>query len=248
LSNLNESDYRSYRDNFLDKRHEDTCNWLLADERYNFWLRSADSNLLWVHGGPGCRKSVLSSYLTLKLAGTYPETAKEDARLVAYFFCDDKDENLKTAMAILRNLVIQILRQAPKYFGIVLPEYNIRRDKTGAVSWMFDQLCRIFSTIIVDVDGGQIVCLVDALDECEETSREQFLHRLRKALRQASNKGFKVLITSRSYIPVTEGFICATEVALEARNLDKDIQHFVKNEASLLAKKKGFPTSMEREI
>ncbi|KAF8540748.1 hypothetical protein BDD12DRAFT_804253 [Trichophaea hybrida] len=67
LKSLKAFDYESYRDAVLLKRHENTCTWLLADERYRNWVEKDDQPVLWIHGGPGFGKSVLFSVLTKDL-------------------------------------------------------------------------------------------------------------------------------------------------------------------------------------
>jgi dephospho-CoA kinase len=74
-------------------------------------LSNREDNLFWVIGGPGFGKSVLSSALSKWFLHAHPSLQRDI--LVAYFFCDDKNEQLKTSEAILRNLLQQILHQRP---------------------------------------------------------------------------------------------------------------------------------------
>ncbi|KAF8542992.1 hypothetical protein BDD12DRAFT_305267 [Trichophaea hybrida] len=113
LQSLKASDCESYRDNLILKRHENTCTWILEDKRYRNWTAN-DNPILWVHGVPGSGKSVLSSVLS-KYLECYCDTEIGFQRnySVAYFFCDDKDERLNTAHAILANLLAQLLKQDP---------------------------------------------------------------------------------------------------------------------------------------
>jgi len=100
LKSLKPSDYESYRDGLWLRRHENTCTWVLDDWRYRTWAEKDGHAILWISGDPGCGKSVLLSFLT-------KEIIRGKRLHMAYFFCDDKHERLRTAHAILVNLLMQ---------------------------------------------------------------------------------------------------------------------------------------------
>jgi len=142
LQSLNTSDSESCRENLLFKRNDDTCTWLLEDLRYIEWVGNESKTTLWIHGGPGCGKSVLSAFLSEELC----RSSSLKCYLVIYFFCDDKDERLRSGQKVLTNLLAQILKQCPKaliHFSAE-SEYNIFREKT---SWTFGMLWRVFDRI-----------------------------------------------------------------------------------------------------
>ncbi|KAF8252056.1 hypothetical protein K440DRAFT_504999, partial [Wilcoxina mikolae CBS 423.85] len=103
---LKPSDYESFRDELLLRRHEGTCKWILEDPRYRTWARTdvdgQSQSILWISGDPGCGKSVLSSFLTKEIIRGKVASGH---RSMAYFFCDDKDERLRTAHAVLANIL-----------------------------------------------------------------------------------------------------------------------------------------------
>ncbi|KAF8542317.1 hypothetical protein BDD12DRAFT_941039 [Trichophaea hybrida] len=66
---LQPSDYKSYRDDLLFKRQEHTCTWILDDQRYRTWNEEVGQAILWISGGPGFGKIVLSSFLTQEITG-----------------------------------------------------------------------------------------------------------------------------------------------------------------------------------
>ena len=80
---------------------------------------------------------------------------------MAYFFCDDKDERLRTAHAILVNLLAQLLIHVPDCIVHFLaePDYAMNKKKT---SWSFGMLWRVFERIINDDHRGEIYILIDA--------------------------------------------------------------------------------------
>ncbi|KAF2738865.1 hypothetical protein EJ04DRAFT_28172 [Polyplosphaeria fusca] len=42
------------------KKHEETCEWLIKESKYQEWFNGSTSSLLWCHGKPGIGKSVLA--------------------------------------------------------------------------------------------------------------------------------------------------------------------------------------------
>jgi Cdc6-like AAA superfamily ATPase len=154
---LKPSDYESYREELWLRRHENTCTWVLDDRRYKAWAEKDSPNILWISGGPGCGKSVLSSFLTKNVT-----RGKSNQLFMVYFFCDDKDERVRTAHAILANLLAQLLIQVPDIMEHFLAESEFLTKK-AKVSWSFSMLWRVFERIINDPHRGQVYILIDAL-------------------------------------------------------------------------------------
>jgi DNA replication protein DnaC len=159
LESLKASDCESYRDNLLHKRQEHTCTWFLEDERYQSWIEEDCQSILLVSGGPGCGKSVLASVISKELSNN---ANIQNDYVLAYFFCDDKDERLRTAHAVLVNLLAQLLKQEPDiliHFVAEL-EYDLKRRKTA---WTFAMLWRVFDRIVKDTNIKPPCLIVDAL-------------------------------------------------------------------------------------
>jgi len=157
LKSLKPSDYESYRDDLLLRKHKNTCTWLLDDKNYRDWSEAQGQAILWISGDPGCGKSILLSFLTTEIIRD-----KGHQLYLAYFFCDEKDERLRTAHAILINLLTQLLTQVPDvivHFSAEI-EFNAREEKT---SWSFGMLWRVFKRIINDASIGNVYILIDAL-------------------------------------------------------------------------------------
>lgn len=151
------SDYESYRDELARIRHENTCTWVLDDPRYRTWDEKNGTAILWISGGPGCGKSVLSSFLSKQ-----PDSSQSYHIYKAYFFCDDKDERLRTAQAILVDLLAQLLDQIPGVITHFLAEPRHATDAENT-SWSFGMLWRVFERIIKDSRGNRVFILIDAL-------------------------------------------------------------------------------------
>jgi hypothetical protein len=104
----------------------------------------------------------LSSVLTKELCCDERIFGGTQNYSVAYFFCDEKDERLRTESAVLLNLLSQLLKQDPRVLVHFLAEseYAVHKERT---SWNFGMLWRVFDRIVRD-DGARPMCvIIDAL-------------------------------------------------------------------------------------
>lgn len=81
---------------------------------------------------------------------------------MAYFFCDDKDERLRTANAVLASWLAQLLTLVPSSI-VHFPELEDSKQSEKNISWNFESLWRVFQRIVIDANTGNICLLVDAL-------------------------------------------------------------------------------------
>ena len=80
------------RQSLIDKkglRVAGTCEWIERNETFKAWLCDAPG-LLWIFGGPGKGKTMLSIYLTQQFE-------KLHSREVIYFFCSSEQPKRSTA-------------------------------------------------------------------------------------------------------------------------------------------------------
>jgi len=103
-----------------------------------------------------------------------------------------------------------------------------------------DRLWKIFAAIATDpiVRGRYII--LDALDECEETSRNSFLDRLKRWYKKvaATSKAFlKVLTTSRPNTNITATL--KIDLNSEEQKTKGDIKCFVSDEVNNLGYSEG---------
>ena len=156
------SNYRESKDR-NEQRVPETCKWVLENSKFMDWQKGIFS-LLWVSADPGCGKSVLSRAL---IDDRLVSVAQEQPSLCYFFFKDD-DESRKTRANALCAILHQFFVQKPALLKHEMPFYN---NNGGKLRTMFRDLWDILILCALDSEAGEIVCILDALDECGEEAR-----------------------------------------------------------------------------
>jgi ankyrin repeat protein len=163
----------------------------------------------------------------------------------AYYFCDNKDAKRKTATAIIRGLLVQLLQQHPGLFKHIQPKY----DRMGEDLFVdFDALWLILKDLIIkDFGGMELYLLIDALDECEKTSRQAFLENL--ANLSDKNLNVKVLITCRPEPEIEDTFRGKKgSLYIHLDHINTDLSRFIEVRVKELVDRKGWKAKEERTI
>ena len=223
------SDYLGHK-NYNEKRVKRTCEWFLQDEKFHRW-RESRFGLLWVSAGPGCVKSVLSRCLIDEglLLG------HNDTSTVCHFFFKDDDIERTRPENALSSILHQLYSTNPASDLIqhALPAFKANGKLLFS---MFHKLWDLLIETSHDPAAEGIVCLLDALDECEANARKQLLDELVDLYSDARNAGvrLKFIVTSRPY----------NEIGVELHRLSAHVNfvHFagddesetIKNEVNLV--------------
>ncbi|KAL7946838.1 ankyrin repeat-containing domain protein [Trichoderma barbatum] len=139
--------------------------------------------MLWVSANPRCGKSVLARHLVDSIVQT------TESRTVCYFFFKDGFPDQKSVSSALCCILRQIFIQKPS----ILSEAILKRFNSGGETFneSFSELWQTLMQVAEDKDAGEIVCLLEAIDECEDQSG------------QGGSQLLKALCTRRSALGVT---------------------------------------------
>jgi hypothetical protein len=198
------SDYEGYK-NFNDTRVPGTCEWFFDDDRFRRWRDSGVSSLLWVSAGPGCGKSVLSrSLIDEGRLSTNVTTST-----VCHFFFKDGEEGRMESTNALCAILHRLFTQDPtgSLIRYALPSYQNYGRK---LTLNFSELWQILENCARSLDTREIVCILDALDECNAAGRLQLTKQLKefyfKQDQSSRRLKLKFLITSRPYDDLEASF------------------------------------------
>jgi hypothetical protein len=160
-------DCQHYRKGLLKKRSGNTCSWIFEDHSYKQWIEDDDFPVLWISGGPGFGKSVLSSVISERLESDR-SIIPENNYSVAYFFYDNKDDRLTSAHAMLANVLGQLLKQDSELMKDFTEEsdYCNHREKTN---WSPGMLERVFGRITQNDKMRKLFLVIDALGIISQT-------------------------------------------------------------------------------
>lgn len=248
LQCLRKSDYEDYKESIA-SRAEGTCTWFLQHEKYLSWLKEENSAFLWLSADPGCGKTVLSSFLVDELKSdrsqaTFPAT-------ICYFFCDDKIESQKDGAAVLCGLTHQLLCANPSLIHHATQHFKIKGSRfANEIRTLWD----ILDAASADSEAGNIVCIIDAIDECEEFSRslliKWFMEYFTKSPGQRRNF-MKAIMTSRGYQSIEIAFLkgimvgerhqsieSASHFASQVRLMAEDLTESINSDVGLVVKKR----------
>ena len=197
------------------------------------------TNLLWISGGPGTGKTMLSIFLTEELERI--TQSMEDAELL-FYFCSHQHEKRNTAVAVLRGLLHQIIAKCPKLVKHALPYFETP-EKARLTLSSLEALYIIFRRLVQDVNLGTIFCVLDGLDECNEDTSRVLVPKIADMFSpqksQPTITGFKLVIVSRD-IPGLQG--CA-QVKLNPDNnqrVTNDLERFISVRVQELSRIEGF--------
>lgn len=183
---------------------EGTCEWILENPQYQAWAQETQASLLWISGHPSCGKTILSSYVTEYLASK--RISSKNNAIVCYYFCIEDQRG--DAKEILGSIIFQILVKRGDLIRHV--ETALKDDRDGSDLFQsFDSLWRLFTAIIDDHQLGPVIIIIDALDECNETSRNLLMGNFSKLLdrlRSSTLRSLKFLVTSRPDLMITKYF------------------------------------------
>lgn len=189
------------RKNRNPQRVEGTCEWFASNPLFRGWHQRKGSALLWVSADPGCGKSVLARYLVDELL----QSAKSHPKTICYFFFKDDFEDQKSPESAICCILRQLFMQKPNLLSNDI--FDKFEEDGEAVFTSFASLWNIFTGIASHNKAGEIICIVDALDECRGTGISELVKALDRLYNATSNKtNLKFLVTSRPYLHIQRNF------------------------------------------
>ncbi|KAH8742908.1 hypothetical protein F5882DRAFT_313535, partial [Hyaloscypha sp. PMI_1271] len=228
-----------------------TCTWIETNDLYISWLNS-HSQLLWLSGGPGKGKTMLSIFLAEKL-----ERTAKDSRdtLFLQYFCDNKDEKRNTSVAVVKGLIFQLLQLRPILFDYILPGFKIQKQSLFTGS-SFETLWRIFETMLRDPILGTIYCIIDGLDECDEASLVVLLNKFKALFSSESSESLthhlNLVIVSRDYpdfIPEILSTFSRIQLDVHAdKEVNNDIHRFIEAKMNELSIYRQYPEPLRVRV
>jgi hypothetical protein len=207
------------------QRQAETGLWLLDSAKFKEW-KAAPASRLWLHGIPGCGKTILSSTIIeylLQHCDNGPSMA------TAYFYFDFRDTQKQDPELMLCSLLCQLLQgcvtTVERVDALLLSCGNGRRKPSQNA--LLDTIAQVIQRF------DQVHIVLDALDECAE--RTELLDVL-ETLAGWQQENLHILMTSRKERDIEsslEEYLGETDViCLQSDVVDGDIQRYVQERLS----------------
>ncbi|KAL6818968.1 ankyrin repeat-containing domain protein [Trichoderma camerunense] len=233
-----------------------TCQWFLEHPTFIQWRDSTRSSLLWVSADPGCGKSVLAKSLVDS------ELAASDSRTTCYFFFKNDDPDQRSVVNGLCAILHQLLSHRKPLLKHAMPAF----DENGPqLSQLFDKLWGVLTTAVADPQAGEVICIMDGLDECEREGLDKFVQTLTSFFQNVpsdeSVQGrLKLLITCRPYYDIERLFrqLVTAQPTIrlsgeaESASINREIDLVIKIKSKEIVADLGLPESagfiLEKEL
>ncbi|KAF3314821.1 hypothetical protein TWF173_004350 [Orbilia oligospora] len=182
-----------------------TCEWFTNHQIFQDWKSSPSSKMLWVSADPGSGKSVLARYLIDSVLSTPGST------ICYFFFKEDLEEQRKATIALSSILFQLFTANRSLICDKILDRFEIVGE---SFSSSFHELWRAF--LIAASNADEIVCVLDALDECNSGDRSQLITKLKELYGKPTDLNLKFLVTSRPTRDIVQALRPVREVLHKA--------------------------------
>lgn len=215
---------------------KDTCKWLIESQSFRDWRDKKSAGLLWISADPGCGKSVLSKAFVDERF-----VASSQATVICYFFFKDISPDQRNVKKAVAALIHQILSSNTQLWKHAMDSWK-RNGKE--LCNLHDDMWDILEAIANDTASGDIVCVIDALDECdpEYNVRKKFIRRMHKLVFGAQPCHIRFVVTSRPYAQIEKIFsgsgqdVPVLRIAgeMESENISQEIDLVIEYEVAQL--------------
>ncbi|KAK8112577.1 hypothetical protein PG984_013103 [Apiospora sp. TS-2023a] len=218
------------------KFQESTGKWFFDSQEFLGWRDNTSCPLVWLHGIPGCGKTILRISQGLQRQAA-----------LAYFYFDYSDPSKRNSTSFLSCVIAQLCRSlelVPGPVQALFPEHGATDQAWGRPNE--ETLWNALQAI--EHHWSCIYIVVDALDECEEAYRPQMLSLIRTI--SSSGRNIRMLVTSRKLSDIHEVMKRAADetIAIPSGKVDGDISIYVDHMLSTDIKMRKWPSSDKRRV
>jgi hypothetical protein len=213
-------DYHVQHQDFMDRHQTGTGKWFLQDSKFQGWIQSNNATLF-CPGIPGAGKTIMAALVVDHLLRSQHVANAP----ITFIYCNYKRQNEQSAKHMLSSILCQIIDIQPRVSELVQDFYMSRTTKRIAPS--SDDIRQVLEAVSKDLRGLTII--VDALDECETRTRQEFLSSVETLRRQCD---IRLLATSRPLPAVQSHPAFLDKPTLEVRASDEDLEKYIRSRTS----------------
>ncbi|KAK8191127.1 uncharacterized protein BKA78DRAFT_352549 [Phyllosticta capitalensis] len=148
-----------------------TCEWILKDKTFTYWVNSSSEPFLWIEGHAGAGKSTVLKYALRQ----YESDPPHRAIVASYFFYGRGTKLQKTPQGLYQKLLYQLLPHFPRTFwGLISRcEEQNKNQPRNSWTWTLEELRTLLYQHLPEAcQQRPITIFIDALDECPGASSD----------------------------------------------------------------------------
>jgi hypothetical protein len=204
--------------------------WVFQDPKYCDWQKEDDVRLLWISGGAGKGKTMMT-------IGLIEQLSQDDSLIITYFFCQNADYELNSVKGIIKGLIHQLIRQRKDLLEILQRRWDAAHERFNVNTSSWRILWDIFLEMINHCKRRRLYVVVDALDECQDEGMAEFLKILVRTGLHHPN--VRWLLTSRPLDVADRELLTSTRqvgigLELHSDHLESAIRTYVKHQIRYL--------------
>ena len=200
-------------------KQRDTGRWFIESLNCINWKKQRAS-FLWLHGIPGCGKTVLCSTVIEDIASSCQAGGRN---ILAYYYFDFNESKKQTCEGFLRSLVTQLFAQCSE------GSKTMETLFTDCGEGQSEPTCKSLVQALRELSENfeEVYLILDALDECAETRAAISLI---EEIYGWHNPSLHILVTSREGVIIEKGFrhLITDQVQIQNVLVDADIRLFVR--------------------
>lgn len=169
-------------------RNVQSGRWFL-DGNYFKIFRETPRSLLFLHGNSGCGMTVLCSTIIEELKAL----SSANTQILAFWYYHKNEKQRTSLNNLVRALISQIVLSSSGVPPVLVDFWRLKKQETPKTS----DLVQILQNILIENTNRDIYVVIDALDESEETERDELMEIIRKIL-LSDTLGIRILVTGRT--------------------------------------------------
>jgi hypothetical protein len=230
-----------------DKLLHKSIDWILQDPQYLSWRDGDDICLLWIKGGAGKGKTMMSIGLIERLS-----LPQDESTVVTYFFCQNADYELNTLGAILRGLILQLVNQQTELKESLRCRWDTTNERFDEDITSWRTLWNIFLEMLHRCKCPRVYVIVDALDECQDDGMADLLKLIVRTGLDYPSK-IKWLLTSRPLDSAEQELLAGSDqvlvsLELNSKHVSEAVKTYIAFKAAELDRRNAYGPTLRRNI
>jgi hypothetical protein len=230
-----------------DKLLPQSIEWILQDLKYKDWQDGGKLCLLWIKGGAGKGKTMMSIGVIERLL-----LSQNNSTLVTYFFCQNADYELNALEAIIKGLILQLVNRQEGLKKCLRNRWDSLKNcfVEDVTSWR--TLWNILLEMLDQCNDQRVYIIVDALDECQDDGMADFLRLIvRNGLDHPAR--IKWLLTSRPLDSAQRELLAGhdqVQVSLElnSKYVSEAVKIYITEKVKELNRRAKYGETLKQEI